>query len=61
MLNMMFIFPIVIIPSLFFLGRLVGRSDVMNGYQYGKREKAAYWVAALMIVAGGLLGLTSLL
>jgi Mn2+/Fe2+ NRAMP family transporter len=61
MLNMMFIFPVVIIPSLYFLGRLVGRSDVMNGHQYTKPEKAAYWIAALMIVAGGLLGLTSLL
>jgi hypothetical protein len=61
MLNMMFIFPIVIIPALYFLGRLVGRSDVMNGCQYKKPEKAAYWAAALIIVATGILGLTSLL
>jgi len=61
MLNMMFIFPIVIIPSLYFLGRLVGRRDVMNGCQYKKSEKAAYWAAALIIVTAGILGLTSLL
>ena len=61
MLNMMFIFPIVIIPSLYFLGRLVGRSNVMNGCQYKKPEKAAYWAAALIIVTAGILGLTSLL
>jgi Mn2+/Fe2+ NRAMP family transporter len=61
MLNMMFIFPIVLIPSLYFLGKLVTRHDVMNGYQYKKYEKAAFWAAALVIVAGGILGLTSLL
>ena len=61
MLNMMFIFPIVIIPSLYFLGRLVSRSDVMNGSQYKKSEKAAFWVATLIIVATGILGVVSLL
>jgi Mn2+/Fe2+ NRAMP family transporter len=61
MLNMMFIFPIVLIPSLYFLGKLVARHDVMNGYHYRKYEKVAFWAAALVIVAGGILGLTSLL
>jgi Mn2+/Fe2+ NRAMP family transporter len=61
MLNMMFIFPIVLIPSLFFLGKLVTRHDVMNGYQYKKYEKAAFWAAALVIVVGAVIGLTSLL
>jgi len=61
MLNMMFIFPIVLIPSLYFLGRLVARHDVMNGYHYKKYEKAVFWAAALIVVAGGILGLTSLL
>jgi Mn2+/Fe2+ NRAMP family transporter len=61
MLNMMFIFPIVLIPSLYFLGKLVARNDVMNGYHYKNYEKAAFWAAALVIVAGGILGLTSLL
>ncbi|MGD0159239.1 MAG: NRAMP family divalent metal transporter [Candidatus Bathyarchaeia archaeon] len=61
MLNMMFIFPLVLIPSLYFLGKLVTNHDVMNGYHYKKYEKAAFWAAALIIVAGGILGLTSLL
>jgi Mn2+/Fe2+ NRAMP family transporter len=61
MLNMMFIFPIVLIPSLYFLGKLVARRDVMNGYHYKKYEKEAFWAAALIIIAGGILGLASLL
>ena len=61
MLNMMFIFPIVLIPSLYFLGKLVTRQDVMNGYNSKKYEKVAFWAAALVIVAGGILGLTSFL
>jgi len=61
MLNMMFIFPIVLIPSIYFLGKLVARGDVMNGCHYKKYEKIAFWAAALIIVTAGVLGLTSLL
>ena len=61
MLNMMFIFPIVLIPSLYFLGRLVAKKEVMNGCQYKKYEKLAFWAAALIVVAGGLLGVVTLL
>jgi Mn2+/Fe2+ NRAMP family transporter len=61
MLNMMFIFPIVLIPSLYFLGKLVARREVMNGFHYKRYEKAAFWAAALIIVTAGILGLTSLL
>ncbi len=61
MLNMMFIFPIVLIPSLFFLGKLVSRREVMNGYEYKKNEKIAFWVAALIVIVGGVLGLITLL
>ena len=61
MLNMMFIFPIVLIPSLYFLGKLVCRHDVMNGFHYKEYEKVAFWAAAIVIVAGGILGLTSIL
>jgi manganese transport protein len=61
MLNMMFIFPIVLIPSLFFLGKLVARKDVMNGHQYKKYERIAFWAASLIVVVGGILGLMSLL
>jgi Mn2+/Fe2+ NRAMP family transporter len=61
MLNMMFIFPIVLIPSLYFLGKLVTKKEVMNGNQFKKYEKIAFWAAALIVVAGGLLGIFSLL
>jgi Mn2+/Fe2+ NRAMP family transporter len=61
MLNMMFIFPLVLIPSLYFLGRLVTKKEVMNGSQYKKYEKLAFWVAALIVVAGGLIGVLSML
>ena len=61
MLNMMFIFPIVLIPSLFFLGKLVARKDVMNGYQLKKYEKIAFWLASLIVIIGGVLGVLSLL
>jgi len=61
MLNMMFIFPIVLIPSLFFLGKLVGKKEVMNGNQYKKYEKIAFWIAVLVVVVGGILGLSSIL
>lgn len=61
MLNLMVIYPIVIIPSLYFLGKLVSDKKVMNGYQYNKYEVAAFVIAAIMIVGGGILGLLSLL
>jgi manganese transport protein len=61
MLNLMVIYPIVIIPSLYFLGKLVADKKVMNGYQYSKYEITAFTIASIMIVAGGILGLSSLL
>ena len=61
MLNMMFIFPIVLIPSLYFLGRLVTKKEVMNGNQYKKSETIAFWLAAAIVVAGGLIGVIGLL
>jgi hypothetical protein len=57
----MVIYPIVIIPSLYFLGKLVSDKKVMNGYQYNKYEIAAFVIASIMIVAGGILGLSALL
>ena len=61
MLNLMVIYPIVIIPSLYFLGKLVSDKKVMNGYQYNKYEIAAFVIASIMIVAGGILGLSTFL
>jgi Mn2+/Fe2+ NRAMP family transporter len=61
MLNLMVIYPIVIIPSLYFLGKLVADKKIMNGYHYSKYEITAFTIASIMIVAGGILGLSSLL
>ena len=61
MLNMMFIFPIVLIPSLYFLGKLVSKKEVMNGSQYRKGERIAFWIAALIVVVGGMVGVFGLL
>jgi hypothetical protein len=33
----------------------------MNGYEYKKNEKIAFWVAALIVIVGGVLGLITLL
>ncbi len=61
MLDLMVIYPIVIIPSLYFLGKLVSDKKVMSGNQYNKYEIAAFVIASIMIVAGGILGLSSFL
>jgi len=61
MLSLMVVYPIVIIPSLYFLGKLVSDKNVMNGYQYNKYEITAFVIASIMIVVGGILGLLSLI
>lgn len=59
MLNLMITYTIIIIPSLYFLGRLVSNPNVMNGNHYNKFEIIAFWAASASIVAGGILGLAS--
>ncbi len=61
MLNLMVIYTIIIIPSLYLLGRLISNPRVMNGKHYGRREMALYWAMSAGIVIGGVLGLSSLL
>ena len=56
-LSLMVSFTIVIIPSLYFLGRLVGDGDVMRGRAHGRRARTAFWVASVVVVGGGILGL----
>ena len=56
-LSLMVSFTIVIIPSLYFLGRLVGDGDVMQGQAHGRRARTAFWVASVVVVGGGILGL----
>ena len=59
-LTLMVSFTIVIIPSLYFLGKLVGDPEVMNGHAHGRGARAAFWAASAAVVGGGILGLLSL-
>ncbi len=58
-LELMVSFTIVIIPSLYFLGKLVSDPETMRGHPFRLRERAAFWAAAVAIVAGGVLGLVA--
>jgi hypothetical protein len=47
--------------KLIYLFRVQAHKKVMNGYHYNKYEIAAFVIASIMIVAGGILGLSALL
>jgi Mn2+/Fe2+ NRAMP family transporter len=59
MLNLMVIYTIIVIPSLFFLGRLISSPSLMNGKHYGRREMVLFWAMSASVVVGGVLGLMS--
>ncbi len=59
-LELMVSFTIVIIPSLYFLGKLVSDPDTMKGHPFRRRERALFWAASVAVVAGGILGLVAL-
>jgi Mn2+/Fe2+ NRAMP family transporter len=61
LLSLMVIFTIIIIPSLYFLGKLISNEKVMNGQHYKKYEKIIFWVMSASVVLGGILGLVSFL
>ena len=56
-LELMVSFTIVIIPSLYFLGRLVSDRETMRGHPFRPWERGAFWAASVGVVAGGILGL----
>ncbi len=60
-LTLMVSFTIVIIPSLYFLGKLIGDPDMMRGHAHGPWARAAYWAASGIVVGGGILGLLTIL
>ena len=60
-LTLMVSFTIVIIPSLYFLGKLVGDPEVMNGHAHGRWARLAFWAASVAVVGGGILGLLPVL
>ncbi len=60
-LTLMVSFTVVIIPSLYFLGKIIGDPTMMRGHAHGPRARAAYWTASAIVVGGGILGLAALL
>jgi len=56
-LSLMVSFTIVIIPSLYFLGKLVSDAETMRGQEHGRRARLAFWSASFLVVGGGILGL----
>jgi manganese transport protein len=56
-LALMVSFTIVIIPSLYFLGRLVSDPVTMHGRPFRRWERVAFWAAAVLVVSGGVLGI----
>lgn len=59
MLDLMVIYTIIILPSLFFLGKLVSRRDVMNEQQYNGYQQAIFWTMSIFIAVGGLFGIAA--
>ncbi len=59
-LGLMVSFTIIIVPSLYFLGRLVSDREVMHGRPFRRVEQIAFWAASLAVVGGGLLGILAL-
>ena len=59
-LNLMVIYTVILIPLLFFLGRLVADKRVMNGRAMGKTRMYIYWAMSILVAAGGLTGLVSM-
>jgi NRAMP (natural resistance-associated macrophage protein)-like metal ion transporter len=60
-LSLMVVYTIIIIPSLYFLGRLVSDEKVMKGYPLGRLEGRLFWLASISIVIGGILGILALI
>lgn len=61
MLSLMVVYTIIIIPSLYFLGRLVSDNIVMKGHALGRPGRYLFWLASAVIVIGGALGLLAII
>lgn len=59
-LALMVSFTFIIVPSLFFLGRLVSDPETMRGHPLRRYERVAFWAATVAVVGGGLLGILAL-
>ncbi len=61
MLDLMVLYTIIIIPSLYVLGRLVTDPNIMKGLTYKPWESAVYWAMTALIIIGGIAGLISII
>ncbi len=61
LLDLMVIYTVVVIPSLYFLGRAVSDRKLMGDTAYPKPQLAAFWISSILIVGGGLLGVAALI
>ncbi len=61
MLHLMVLSTIIIVPSLYFLGRLASDEKVMKGHRLGRLGSCLFWLASISIVAGGILGILALI
>ncbi|WP_229657720.1 NRAMP family divalent metal transporter [Thermocladium modestius] len=61
MLDLMVLYTIIIIPSLYVLGRLVTDPNIMKGLTYKPWESAMYWAMTAVIIIGGIAGLISMI
>ena len=61
LLNLMVIYTVIVIPSLFFLGRLASSRDVMKEGVFTGVETLVFYAASASVVIGGLLGVLSMI
>jgi Mn2+/Fe2+ NRAMP family transporter len=57
MLDLMAAYTIVILPSLYYLGRLVSDPVVMRGHPLKSWERIVYWTMAALVFGVGLVGI----
>ncbi|BBE42539.1 NRAMP family divalent metal transporter [Conexivisphaera calida] len=57
MLDLMAAYTIVILPSLYYLGRLVSDPVIMRGHPLKSWERIVYWIMAALVFCVGLVGI----
>ncbi|MGC9116259.1 MAG: NRAMP family divalent metal transporter [Conexivisphaera sp.] len=57
MLDLMAAYTLVILPPLYYLGRLVSDPSIMRGHPLAAWERAIYWAMVAVVFGGGLCGI----
>ena len=60
-LDLMVIYTIVVMPSLYFLGKVVSDRKLLGPASYSKTELTLYWLMSSVIAMGGIIGVYSIL